>query len=562
MRYSAVFRLFRKASASRAIALSLLFILCERAIRVGLPVLMAYLFARIAIPAQSDSSTVASWIVFGLFAFATGGFLARLLEQLRDLAVLGARQRIFFETTRIGLEHCLQNQWRSGDPGSASADVGRVSRAAWATDTLIDLGAFNLLPTIIELLIVTLIVTMAVGATIGITFVTLVCMFFALSVPLTRRQQSLYREKIARDNDLLGQLGDTLLNADTVRHFSSLDSEERVLRDSFERLGGAWTRQQRHLSFSTCMQSLLVAFGSAGIFYLSIAGRSPGPETAAQIVLVNMYLGQLLIPLQSGGLIFAALVHACVDLEPFLPLATGPEANDPSRQRSNGDPTHLECQNLTVKGTDGTLRLDSVSIHLSARERVAIVGPSGAGKSTLIKAIAGQLPDYDGEIRLNGVRLHGSELNTPFRYVPQTPRLFDRSIRENVLYGSPTRLQADALEQRYQFVLRISCLKEVLTRLPLRDETNVGEMGALLSGGERQRIAIARALMADGAFLLLDEATSDLDEETECRVMDGIAGAFPDLGVLMVTHRQAPLSRFDRILRMEKGRIVEIRKPR
>jgi ATP-binding cassette subfamily B protein len=199
--------------------------------------------------------------------------------------------------------------------------------------------------------------------------------------------------------------------------------------------------------------------------------------------------------------------------------------------------------------------LDRVSFEVASGETVAIVGPSGAGKSTVLALLLRFYDPTAGEIRLDGVALRDAdlaELRRRIALVPQDVALFADTVAENIRYGAPGATQAE-IEQ----AATAAHADGFIRALPDGYQTRLGERGVTLSGGQRQRIAIARAILRDAPVLLLDEATSSLDAESEVAVQQALDALRRGRTTLVVAHRLATVQRADRILVMDRGRIVE-----
>jgi ABC-type multidrug transport system fused ATPase/permease subunit len=201
--------------------------------------------------------------------------------------------------------------------------------------------------------------------------------------------------------------------------------------------------------------------------------------------------------------------------------------------------------------------LTDISLTIRAGERIGIVGSTGAGKTTLADIALGLLQPTGGHVRADGVEITGENLRAwqaGVAYVPQDIFLLDASIFENIAFGVP-REQID--EDRVQEIARIAQLDGfVRSDLPQGYETTVGERGVRLSGGQRQRIGIARALYHNADLIVFDEATSALDNVTEREVMSAVDALPGDKTVLMIAHRLSTVKACDRIIVMDKGRIV------
>ncbi|HWJ59981.1 MAG TPA: ABC transporter transmembrane domain-containing protein [Sphingomicrobium sp.] len=202
-----------------------------------------------------------------------------------------------------------------------------------------------------------------------------------------------------------------------------------------------------------------------------------------------------------------------------------------------------------------TSALDDFTLTVKPRERLALVGPSGAGKTTIFQLAERFYDPQSGRVVMDGVDLKEADpadIRSRIALVPQDTVLFAGTARDNLRYGN-----WDASEDALWQAARDANAEAFLRELPQGLDTFMGEGGARLSGGQRQRIAIARALLRDAPILLLDEATSALDAESERLVQDALDRLMADRTTIVIAHRLATIRAADRIVVMDKGRIVE-----
>lgn len=214
----------------------------------------------------------------------------------------------------------------------------------------------------------------------------------------------------------------------------------------------------------------------------------------------------------------------------------------------------LELRGATWRYSgEGRGGLHGVDLVLRRGSRVALIGASGGGKSTLLRMLAGLYPPQQGELLRDGKPVDWAELRTLATLIPQEAEVFEASVQENLTFGEP----ADAAA--LQAAVHTGVFDEVLQRMPGGLDSLVNERGSNLSGGQRQRLALSRgALAAQGSsLLLLDEPTSALDPQAEGRVFDRMYAAFPSACIVASVHRPSLLSRFDTIVVMEAGRVVD-----
>jgi ATP-binding cassette subfamily B protein len=236
------------------------------------------------------------------------------------------------------------------------------------------------------------------------------------------------------------------------------------------------------------------------------------------------------------------------------PMIAAPPHPAPLPERAQGE-VAFERVRFAYPARREVVALDDVSFRIRRGEKVAIVGPSGAGKSTIFHLILRFYDPDSGDVTFDGVRLADvdpRELRAHIALVPQDAMVFAASVAENIRFGRP-----DASEADVRRAAELAAASEFIARLPQGLDTPVGERGVMLSGGERQRIAIARAILRRAPLLLLDEATSSLDAENETLVQAALAHLMQGRTTLVIAHRLATVLSCDRILVLDRGRIVE-----
>lgn len=203
--------------------------------------------------------------------------------------------------------------------------------------------------------------------------------------------------------------------------------------------------------------------------------------------------------------------------------------------------------------------LSKLSLKVVRGETLGLIGPSGSGKTTLIDLLLGILHPSCGQITADGTDIHENirAWQSQIGYVAQTTFILDGTIRDNVAFAVP---DSEVDSERVRYVLRLAQLDGYVKGLPLGIDSPTGESGKLLSGGQRQRIGIARALYHAPSLLVLDEATASLDPETERSVLDTIASLHNRVTIILVTHRESVQAYCDRIMRLDRGIVVEVSK--
>ncbi|WP_063062632.1 ABC transporter ATP-binding protein [Nocardia sienata] len=360
-------------------------------------------------------------------------------------------------------------------------------------------------------------------------------------------------ERHARDQEAAGRVLEYLQAQPVLRAGGRTRERFRMLDDALHEVERAARRST--LSALTGVVGLtlivqitftvLLALGA----YLAVGGDIDAAELLAVLVLAARCTEPLLSLSELGGQLRAARSEL-TRLDALLRTPPLPEPADPVRPVRHD----LVLESVAFSHDDRKV-VDEVSLSVPQGQRLAIVGPSGAGKSTLLQLIA-RFYDVDaGAVRVGGVDIRAIDtayLISQISFVFQHVYLFDGTIEDNVRLGRP-----DATDAQVRAAASAARLDEVIDRLPEGWNTNVGEGGALLSGGERQRVSIARALLKDAPIVLLDEVSSALDPVNEAAVHEGIERLSADRTVVLVAHRLRTVQRADRVVFLDRGRIVE-----
>ena len=204
--------------------------------------------------------------------------------------------------------------------------------------------------------------------------------------------------------------------------------------------------------------------------------------------------------------------------------------------------------------------LNNFNLHIRAGEKVGLIGRSGAGKSTIVNLLLRFYEPQNGKIMIDGQNIDEvtqESLRAQIGLVTQDTSLLHRSVRDNIVYGKPdaTDEQMVVAEERAEAADFIPSLSDNKGRTGY--DAHVGERGVKLSGGQRQRIAIARVMLKDAPILLLDEATSALDSEVEAAIQKSLDKMMDGKTVIAIAHRLSTIAAMDRLIVLDKGRIVE-----
>lgn len=200
--------------------------------------------------------------------------------------------------------------------------------------------------------------------------------------------------------------------------------------------------------------------------------------------------------------------------------------------------------------------VNEIDLKIGAGQSVALVGSSGVGKTTLVKLLLRFFDPTEGIISIDGIdikKMKKSRLRAMMGVVPQEPIMFNNTIGFNIAYGLP-----NSNKREIEAAARMANLADFIETLPKKYETNVGERGVKLSGGQKQRLAIARMILKNPDIIVFDEATSQLDSASEKLIQDAFWQAAKNKTAIIIAHRLSTIIRAEKIVVMEKGRIVEV----
>jgi len=275
--------------------------------------------------------------------------------------------------------------------------------------------------------------------------------------------------------------------------------------------------------------------------------------TLGQIIAVSLLSGRALAPVSQIAGLVVRWEQTKLSYDALNKIMQAPTDDDAASLQAPPLTGSLEFRDVSFAYPNLPPVLERLNLKIAPGERVGIIGKLGSGKSTLLRLILNQYAPTTGSVlvdELVATQLEPLSLRRQIGYVPQDVTLFHGTLRENIELG---RVQAD--DTALLEAMRIACLDEIVSQLPAGVATQVGERGERLSGGQRQIVAIARALLMRPRLLLLDEPSSMVDPGTEQKLIARLR-AQPDTTIVLVTHRMAMLALVDRLIVMDRGRMV------
>jgi ABC-type bacteriocin/lantibiotic exporter with double-glycine peptidase domain len=538
-------RLTRFLAKSRELRRTLYASLAVQIASLALPLLMASIVDRV-IPARSGDLLLT--IAAAALALTAAYVLALTFRNHQTVALRLALDR---ELAGGFFRHLLGLPLRFFD-GRASGDL--MNRAA-STSVVRDVVTNSVLGALLDVmfLVVYLAVFVYLDPLLGALVSVAMVLQVGLYVGTQRVRQDMAAESVAAQARTRSFQQELLTGIETVKALRAEDHARARWAELFDDELARVRRLGRFDAFVSAAQMGLALVASLAVLVLAVW----------QVLTHSLTLGEAIAANALGGLFFAPLAMLLTNGMQLQIVATNiARISDvlDTKAEARGTIVRTDLDGaLSVQGVSfaypGTTAevLSDVSFDVEAGSFVAIVGESGSGKSTLAALLAGLHSPSRGRIVLGGdpVRdLDPATLQRALHFVPQTPHLFALSVRDNIAFG--TEVQSI---DRIREAAELACVAHDVDRMPLGFDTILGERGGLVSGGQRQRIALARALLRQPQVLVLDEATSALDALNEMRVFAELAAL--ECTRVVVAHRLSTLAHADRILVLQRGRLVE-----
>jgi ATP-binding cassette subfamily B protein len=518
---------------------------------VGVPLILKQIVDRLTAPTELVLP-LALLAAYGAMRLSTTLFTELrefLFAKVTQRAVRTITLRVFRHLHALSLRFHLARQ-----TGGLTRDVERGTRGI---TTLISYALFSILPTLVEIGLVSAILIARYDPWfIGITLAALV-LYIVYTVTVTEWRTGFRRTMNELDSKAHTRAIDSLLNYETVKYFNNEEYEALRYDESMQRWESAAVKSQTSLSLLNVGQSAIIAVAVTVIMWRAVLGVVDHTMTIGDLVLVNAFMIQLYIPLNFLGVIYREIKQALADMERLFRLIDEhTEVKDaPGAGLLRVAGAEVRFDHVDFSYEPNRQILFDVSFTIPAGKTIAVVGPSGSGKSTLARLLYRFYDVSSGRIAVDGQDLRAvqqASLRAAIGIVPQDTVLFNDSIEYNIAYGRP-----GATHDEVVAAARLAQIHDFVASLPEGYATPVGERGLKLSGGEKQRVAIARAVLKNPRILIFDEATSALDSKSEKAIQAELAQISADRTTLTIAHRLSTIVDADQILVLDRGRIVE-----
>ncbi len=432
-----------------------------------------------------------------------------------------------------------------------------VERGTAGIEFLLRFMLFNVLPTLLEVLLVCGILWHLYGVAYAALTFGVLLVYIAWTLLVTEWRLKFRRAMNETDSEANTRAIDSLLNFETVKYFGNEDHEAARFDNALQRYETAAVKSGSSLALLNIGQGVIISVGVVAAMVMAGYGVRDGSMTVGDFVLVNSYLIQIFMPLNFLGFVYREIKRSLTDLEEMFELLGEPAeiADKPGARPLRDGPGRVEFKNVRFAYDDRRPILKDVSFEVPAGKKLAIVGPSGSGKSTISRILYRFYDVGAGTVTIDGddvADVTQKSLRAAIGIVPQDTVLFNDTIYYNIAYGRPGASPAE-VEQ----AARQARIHDLIMSLPDGYQSMVGERGLKLSGGEKQRVAIARTILKDPRILVFDEATSALDSRTEQEILASFKDVSADRTTITIAHRLSTIIDADEILVLLDGEIVE-----
>ena len=440
--------------------------------------------------------------------------------------------------------------------------ISRITRGSRAMESITDFIILNLLPLVMQLIIIGASIWYFDFTSAMVIFVTAL-MFIIYSLFIVSLQNKTRVKANDAEDREKANIGDTLLNIDSIKYFGKENRIKKVFSNFAANTRDIFLINWNYYRWLESGQAIILGIGVFFLIYFPIKSFLAGQLTIGTLAFIYTVYLNISAPLFGFVWGFRRFYEGMADFQALFEYGKMQNEikdieNAKEAKIRNGEIVFEDIRFTYPKRKNGAI--NGFSLKIKPNEKIALVGHSGCGKTTLIKLLY-RLYDVDsGKILIDGKDIKSfkqQSLRAELSIVPQETILFDDTIYNNVAFSNPSASKSEVLK-----AMKFAQLDKLVSKLPLKEDTIVGERGVKLSGGEKQRVSIARAILANKKILVLDEATSSLDSQTEHEIQNDLENLMKDRTSIIIAHRLSTIMSADRIVVMEKGKIVQIGKHR
>ena len=441
------------------------------------------------------------------------------------------------------------------DNTQSGALVSRVMKDVEGVKSLVGTGLVQLIGGLFTA-VVAFVLLIRISPPLTLFSLAPLALFAVVAIKAFSVVRPVFRERGKIEAEVKGRLTETLAGIRIVKGFHAEKSEEASFNKGIHRLFDNIKKSMIYMALVSSSSILLAGIATTVITGIGGYYIINDQLTLGAFLQFTFLLGLLISPIFQLTSVGTEITDALAGLDRTEELLAETSEYDTSGKQSFKEALEqLRFEKVSYAYEEGQFVLNDIDLEVKRGEVVALVGTSGAGKSTLASIAASYLTPTKGALWVNNKpmsELSLSDYRSKLGVVLQDDFLFDGTLKENLLFVKPK-----ASDEELEDALKSAHVKEFVDRFENGIETVIGERGVKLSGGQRQRVAIARALLANPELLLLDEATSSLDTESEALIQQSLATLTKGRATIVIAHRLSTIRNADKIIVLEKGRIVE-----
>jgi ATP-binding cassette subfamily B protein len=517
-------------------------------------VAQSFVLGQVAEQALGGQRELVTWLLLTLMTLWLAG---PLLQVLHSLARLYASQNLRIVVTDHLTARLMHARPRQVADNAVGNLVERIELASTSLPGVVCTAA----DTLIKLLSVTVLASLVLaGVSSSMALLAGAWMMTALllSSYLAYTGMNIVENASDAHAKVIADLAEIITNVPLIRSFTAQAMERRRFGTALQADLYACRRVRSYWVFVLLIEAAYKWLFGLTVAVYTVQQYGAGILPLPQLITICSLIIALSWHFESVAFHFVDLFDALGVLRSGLRELSAIEVELALGSQSLPKPGHVVLENVTASYNHVEMLRD-VSLRIEPGSKVGIVGPSGSGKSTLLAVLRGDLKPDLGRVELHGAPLadcSAGQLARASSEAVQNALMFNRSVRENVAYGA-----SESATKTIEHALSAAQARQLVQGLSRGIETEVGERGASLSTGERQRLSIARALLKHAPLVVFDEATSSVDTISEMRIIDYLVDDTPGRTVIVVTHRVTTLERFDQIVVMNQGRIVDAGSP-
>jgi len=433
--------------------------------------------------------------------------------------------------------------------------ISRLTRGSRGLEGITDFIIYDVAPLFLQFILIS-IAFFYLDVTSMIVLALTIFGFIGFSVFISLKQQTTNLIANEAEDREKANIADVFMNIDSIKYYG----KENFIKNRFSKIAGNsrdWAIRLWHYGrWFNFGQSLILGIGTFFLFYFPLKSFLNGGMSIGTVAFIYTAYGGLLGPLYGFVHSLRRLYMHLADVQDLFDYEkiTNDIKDKVNAEKLKVKEGRIGIENISFKYYDRKV-INNVNLEIKPGEKVALVGHSGSGKTTLIKLLY-RLYDTDtGNINIDGIDIRDvkqESLRSELSIVPQEAILFDDTIYENIRFSRPNATKEEVLR-----AMKFAQLDKFVSQLPKKENTIVGERGVKLSGGEKQRVNIARAILANKKILVLDEATSALDSKTEYEIQQALKRLMEGRTSIIIAHRLSTIMHADKIVVMDKGKIVQ-----